>query len=168
MLPTSLLLWITFPLLSSATQILFNSPPRPNNSLSFQLRHIHAVTNTRRIVFADVQPGSSLDGLLGEDNEYAVMTKPIRTHRPSSFASHERARLKAFRWDKHFKNDGIEELIWSDEEIIGPNVTDRETLLQLAKMTNNAYADGKNGNGREWYEIGKEWNTVRVLLPGLQ
>jgi len=76
--------------------------------------------------------------------------------------------LKAFRWDKHFKNDGIEELIWSDEEIIGPNVTDRETLLQLAKMTNNAYADGKNGNGREWYEIGKEWNTVRVLLPGLQ
>ncbi|KIJ31810.1 hypothetical protein M422DRAFT_61625 [Sphaerobolus stellatus SS14] len=40
---------------------------------------------------------------------------------------------------------------------MAPNVTDRETLLLLAKMTNNAYAHEENG--REWYDLGKQWNT---------
>jgi len=40
-------------------------------------------------------------------------------------------------------------------------VTSREALLELAKMTNNAYAyPGNGGNQRHWYELGSKWNST--------
>lgn len=45
---------------------------------------------------------------------------------------------------------------WSTERIIAPNVTDVDTILTLAKMTLDAYAD-KPGNG-DWQDVGAPFN----------
>lgn len=55
-----------------------------------------------------------------------------------------------------------EAIDWDEIEVEGPDVEDRQTLLLLAKMTNNAYlSPGEQG----WYELGDNWNVVRVYLP---
>ena len=48
-------------------------------------------------------------------------------------------------------------LNWGEEEIVGPDVESRETLLALAKMTSNAYLQPDD---KEWYSLGKNWTTV--------
>ena len=48
-------------------------------------------------------------------------------------------------------------LDWDEDEVPGPDVESRETLLELAKITNNAYLEpGEPG----WYELGDNWNVV--------
>ncbi|GLB35645.1 putative lipase (class 3) [Lyophyllum shimeji] len=49
-----------------------------------------------------------------------------------------------------------EPLRWTDEEVKGPNVQQRETLLQLAKMTYNSYVTPKDS---DWYDLGRRWNA---------
>jgi len=49
-------------------------------------------------------------------------------------------------------------LDWEEDEVTGPDVTRRETLLLLAKMTSNSYFVPGN---REWYNLTDEWNVVR-------
>ena len=55
---------------------------------------------------------------------------------------------------QHQKSLSLE---WDDVEIIGPDYEDRLTLLELAKMTGNAYALPGRPN---WYEVDPAWNTV--------
>lgn len=51
--------------------------------------------------------------------------------------------------------------IWDEDEIVGPDVNDRNTLLTLAKMTSNAYFNGPSEKG--WYDLGQEWNNVCIV-----
>lgn len=39
-----------------------------------------------------------------------------------------------------------------------PNVKDRQTVLALAQMTNNAYSDPDTRE--DWYDLGTKWNVV--------
>jgi len=48
-------------------------------------------------------------------------------------------------------------LDWVEDETIAPEVEHRESLLELAKMTNNAYVEPDDP---AWYDIGS-WNSVR-------
>lgn len=125
-------------------------PPGP---LRFQLRHQHAVSNSSRVVFSDIQE-SLFTPLLPESYTYETQTRRLTTHRPSSLAAHASARLRYMR-------DGQSDAqLWEEEEILGPNVTSRTTLQTLAKMTNNAYYEpGEKG----WYDLGSDWNAVRAL-----
>jgi hypothetical protein len=41
---------------------------------------------------------------------------------------------------------------------MGPDVESRATLLELAKMTNNAYVEPDDP---AWYDLGANWNDVR-------
>ena len=94
--------------------------------LRFQLRHEHAVANASRIIFSDI--ATSL-----VQEEYGVSTLQISSHRPLSFSAFSSARFRAMR---HRQNDA---LLWQETDVLGPDVTRRETLLTLAKMTSNAY-----------------------------
>jgi putative lipase involved disintegration of autophagic bodies len=49
-------------------------------------------------------------------------------------------------------------LPWYETEILEPNAEKRETLLELAKMTNNAYVTPDDS---QWYELSEKWSTVR-------
>ena len=128
-------------LLPSALQFLITSllwkeeRPRPqDNSLTFELRHEHAVANGSLLVFSDVP---KFRQLAGEDDrlQYSVRTKATQSH------------IFTQLFDS-----------WDEVEVPGPNVTDRETLHTLAMMTNNAYHEDPDQKG--WYDLGPDWNPV--------
>jgi hypothetical protein len=132
-------------LLPSALQFLVSSLlwkeeyPRPlDNSLTFELRHEHAVTNGSLLVFSDVP---KFRQLAGEDDrlQYFVKTKATQSHVLTQFLNS-----------------------WDEVEVPGPNVTDRETLYALAMMTNNAYYQDPETKG--WYDLGPDWNSVSDLF----
>lgn len=127
--------------------------------LQFELRHLHAVSSsTAHVIFSDVSPQAlktlSSDTSGSTKSSYSVRSRLGKTFRPSSFAAHERARLRSLRFGEN------EWLDWDEEEIISPDVESRETLLELAKITNNAYVDPEDP---AWYDLGDGWNAVNPL-----
>lgn len=128
--------------------------------LQFELRHLHAVSSsTAHVIFSDVSPQAlktlSSDTSGSTKSSYSIRSRLEKTFRPSSFAAHERARLRSLRFGEN------EWLDWDEEETIGPDVESRETLLELAKMTNNAYVDPEDP---AWYDLGDGWNAVNPFF----
>lgn len=76
----------------------------------------------------------------------------MKTYRPRSYEEFTHARWRSIQ------SQESERIEWVEEEVLGPDVEDRETLLTLAKMTYNSYIDRK---GTTWYDLGKDWNVVR-------
>lgn len=117
------------------------TPPSP---LAFQLRHVHGVSNESTVVFQDVPDAIATESI------HSVNTRRMRVHRPRSTASFHRARLRS-RIERV-----IEPLDWDEDDVVGPDPADREALLELAKMTNNAYLDiGEAG----WYNLTDQWKN---------
>jgi lipase ATG15 len=152
MLPTALAALVV-PLINLFTHKTWQPVQEPCPTLLFELRHLHAVaSNSSRIIFTDVFP-DKLQAVQGYSNgSYPIRTRPITTHRPSSFAAFARARTRALRFGE------TEWLDWEEEEVLAPDVESREVLLHLAKMTNNAYVDPDDP---AWYDLNEGWNTVR-------
>jgi lipase ATG15 len=130
-------------LLPSALQLLITSLlwkeeyTRPqDNSLTFELRHEHAVTDGSLSVFSDVP---KFRQLTGEDDrlQYSINTKATQSH---------------------FFTQSLNS--WDEVEVPGPNATDRETLHTLAMMTNNAYHADPDRKG--WYDLGPDWDPVSL------
>jgi hypothetical protein len=130
-----------------------------SNSLKFELRHLHATTaiDSARIIFTDVEPQKLVSsGVFVSDTSgstkpiYNVETRRMTAHKPASVEAHTRARLRSRKFME------TEALDWDEDVVIGPDVEKRETLLELAKMTNNAYVEPDDP---AWYDIGR-WNDV--------
>jgi lipase ATG15 len=140
-----------------------NQHPGNNVSptLKFELRHLHAVSSSSAtVLFSDVSSPELLQTHTLSDPSgstkatYSIQTSLIKTHRPSSFASFSNARLRSLQFGE---NEWVD---WKEDEIMGPNVESRETLLELAKMTNNAYLEpGDPG----WYGLNETWKVVRLF-----
>ncbi len=133
-----------------------------SSSLKFELRHLHATTaiDSARIIFTDVEPQKLVSsGVFVSDTSgstkptYNVETRRMTAHKPGSLEAHTRARLRSPKFME------TEALDWNEDVIIGPDVEKRETLLELAKMTNNAYVEPDDP---AWYDIGG-WNKVRFF-----
>jgi hypothetical protein len=136
-------------------QVLWNTaaPPAPEpRPLTFTLRHQHSVTQGSRIIFSETNNPNALVS----DASYTIRTKPMTVHRPTSMTAHATARSRSMRFGQTTSSS----LLWDEALVEGPDVVDRETLLTLAKMTNNAYYDSSNQTG--WYDLGPKWNTVRL------
>ncbi|RPD55704.1 alpha/beta-hydrolase [Lentinus tigrinus ALCF2SS1-7] len=131
-LPRALQLLLASSLWSPSPQ----SPP--DTRLRFELRHEHALSNTSRVVFSDVAP--SADFALGGSS---IRAKRTTVHKPVSQA------LSGVR----FRGG---DLTWDTTEVDGPDVQDREALLLLAKIANNAYTAS---GAKDWYDIGPDWNN---------
>ncbi|KAJ7285296.1 alpha/beta-hydrolase [Mycena rebaudengoi] len=136
-------------LLASLLSLLTDSPDVqtvPPPALTFELRHLHAVSPAAHVVFSDVPQRA---GLLAA-NSHTVHTRPIRAFKPPSFALHAAARARSMRFGESL------DLPWDEEEIPAPDVEDRLTLLELAKMSNNAYVEPEDP---AWYELGANWTV---------
>ena len=152
MLPTSLagLLVHLFNLFTG------NSKPRHGGNtispaLKFELRHLHAVSSSSAtVLFSDVSSPKLL-----ESTTYSIQTSLTKTYRPSSFASFSHARLRSLQFGEN------EWVNWEEDEITGPDVESRETLLELAKMANNAYLEPDEPG---WYALNETWNVVRPFF----
>ncbi|TFK82582.1 alpha/beta-hydrolase [Polyporus arcularius HHB13444] len=91
-----------------------------------------------RVVLSDVAPSARF----GLDSP-SIRTKRTSVHRPLSQS------LSGVR----FRSG---DLTWDTTEVDGPDVQDREALLLLAKMANNAYTEPR---AKDWYDIGPDWNN---------
>lgn len=132
-LPTML-----YNILPNALQYLLASWLIPHKTaLQFELRHEHALSaHNQRVVFSDVKPTSGF-----RPGTFSIKTTPTTVHKPLSAAA------ARFRHGEP----------WDPVEVDGPDVQDREVLLLLAKMANNAYTEPKQ---KDWYDIGPNWNNV--------
>jgi hypothetical protein len=86
---------------------------------------------------------------------WTLQARPTTVHRPRSQAGLQRARLRSLR---HSESEKVE---WEAVETLGPDIEDRHTLAQLARMTGNAYALPGQKN---WYDIDPNWNNVCIVL----
>ncbi|KAF8842632.1 alpha/beta-hydrolase [Paxillus ammoniavirescens] len=134
-----------------ASLLWLEDTPQPHHQatprISFQLRHHHAVTNSSHVIFSDVRPSQLISHSLkapADPHTYTVDTSHLVAYKPSSYSAFRSARLRSIQQGQ---NDGN---LWEGVEVLGPDVTDRETLLALAKMSNNAYYAGKEAG---WYDI---------------
>ena len=150
-LPTSLQLLLS-PLLLLLSpdihqELLINPQSR---SQTFTLRHEHAVANDSRILFTNANRRQTQLFTSSDPHFHSLKVSDIETHRPKSFSEFNSARTG------HFTDADL----WFQETIPAPRVDDRETLLTLAKMTNNAYYQPDE---KGWYDLGSGWsNNVRV------
>ncbi|KAI0264366.1 Alpha/Beta hydrolase protein [Gloeopeniophorella convolvens] len=121
----------------------------PSSALNFRLRHMHAATSSAQVYFADMQQHRARVSSGAESSQLSIATQPLRTTRLSS--------LEAFTAARHMSMRGQSAMLdWEEEEVPGPDVTRRETLLLLAKMTNDAYySPGTSG----WYNLTEQWDV---------
>ncbi|KAG6835503.1 putative lipase atg15, partial [Arthromyces matolae] len=118
-------------------------------SLQFQLRHVHAISPSAQVFFSDV-PQHTIQSQNSAQNTYVVQSHRISSFRPPSFHEFSEARVRSL----HFGQ--TQPLQWDEEEVLAPNVESRDVILELAKMTNNAYVAPDDA---AWYDLGDEWNV---------
>ncbi|KAK7690450.1 hypothetical protein QCA50_005548 [Cerrena zonata] len=120
--------------------------------VEFQLRHYHTITADAQILFHDA-PEDLSDSIrlpLSPNPSYTIKTKRTTSHKPQSYEDYLYARSLSIQGEPY------REIQWAEDDIIAPDVENRQTLLELAKMTNNAYLEpGEAG----WYELSGEWNV---------
>ena len=129
-------------------------PPQRDDSLRFELRHYHAVASDNNVVFSDALPSVQLT-----EAPYIVRTRSISTFRPSSFDQFTRAR--SYSRQVRDRNAATHLLHWDEDEVIAPDVDNHSTILELAKMTNNAYVEPGSS---EWYKLESNWTVVSWRL----
>ncbi|KAF5353598.1 hypothetical protein D9758_013773 [Tetrapyrgos nigripes] len=125
-----------------------NTNPNPcTNTLTFRLAHAHALTNESGTIFRDFKGNGS-----GNDGGGA------RNRSRGSFSFHGEDDIDDFDPSS----------FWSPETIPAPNVSDRYTLLTLAKMMQNAYFSPptSGGSSSDWYDLGPEWNPNSTFSYG--
>jgi putative lipase involved disintegration of autophagic bodies len=83
----------------------------------------------------------------------SLKARPITVYRPKSLDAHEHARLRSLL---HAETEPIE---WEQMVVSGPDIEDRHTLSQLARMTANAYQLPGHKN---WYDLDSSWNANAV------
>lgn len=161
-LPSTLLTFLSSLLFTAPTP---PSPPPPSsNGLQFTLRQYHAVTQDARVLFHDLPSAASV---VSESLSEPLRTRRVPLHRPripdywrdpNAHAASKQNRGDNDLGDGFNFNGGGD---WEEDEVDAPDVERRETLLALAKMTNNAYMEpGEAG----WYDLGGTWNVVSVSI----
>lgn len=149
MLPTTLLAYLTqwLTLVSFPTDNKPHDDRQPNNQLTFELRHLHSHSGAR-VLFSDV-PNSIRSS---SSAPLKLRTSRMITHKPRSRDSFVQARWRSMRDSQSMQ------FPWDEDEVDGPNVEDRETLLLLAEMTYNAYVEPADP---DWYDHEDDWPDVR-------
>lgn len=145
--------------------------PQPSQS-SLQFRHQHAfiaspdlprafssAAKPPQILFNDhlVAPNSQEQVIWELSEDYTAAGKEL--HRLKS----HRRKIHRLRYPERLQESRIRALRlsqtaavdWDEVEVDMPDLTDRLTVLELAKLTGNAYAIP---DSRGWYDTGGKWN----------
>ena len=125
-----------------------NEPSPERISLSFNFHQEY-----RGLEGSQFPSHVQIDAAQGEPT-WALQSRPTTVYRPGSYASLQRARLRSMH---HAESEKVE---WITTETLGPDIEDRHTLAQLARMTGNAYALPDEDN---WYDVDTNWNNVCII-----
>jgi len=86
----------------------------------------------------------------------ALRTRRTTVYRPRSLEAFNDARMRSI----YMSQSPINPIEWEMKEVRGPDVEDRHTLAQLARMSGDAYALPGRSN---WWEVDQAWNQVNML-----
>jgi lipase ATG15 len=151
------------------------SPQTPPQTLEFELRHLHAVSPAGHVLFAtpsqqEVQLHATSFNINVNEQHHTLHTRPVKTYRPGARSfdafSSRTTHPHQHAFNSYRPNKGVELLRWDEDEVPGPDVTRRDTLLTLAKMTSNAYYPNSTETG--WWDLGGNWTFVRhsfIYMP---
>lgn len=155
---------LTFQPIHAYTHTTFNSSTRPSLLLH------NATTPTSYLNIPDLGSLQSLD----EDNAYlidnpaphiassplTIRTTPIIVRRPRIRPPSILSWALSARNERYTSGNTSDNWLapdyadvdgdWEDVEVMGPDVTDRQTLLALAKISSNAYV---TPDGGEWWPV---------------
>ncbi|KAJ3566602.1 hypothetical protein NP233_g6902 [Leucocoprinus birnbaumii] len=108
-------------------------------------------TTSNDILFADVRSPEQIHAL-GHDsfNLKILSTRRLSIPRTSAL-SFQAARQRSRVYGESIALD------WSDDQVEGPDVSNKEVLLNLAKMTSNSYFEVGD---KAWYDLGQRWNQT--------
>lgn len=95
------------------------------------------------------------DPLTPPPTPVTLSARPTSVWRPRDPMQLQRARLRSLR---HGESEPVQ---WDRVELLGPDVEDKHTLGQLARMSGNAYSVPGQ---KSWYDLDTLWNTVRLRL----
>ncbi|CED84793.1 alpha beta-hydrolase [Phaffia rhodozyma] len=127
---------------------LFNQPiatsvQSPHVSFKLRAHHSHHPTDPSALLLSTTLSPSSFASTSSRD-PLIVRTRKVKVYKPKSQETYQAARFKT-------RTSRIDQdLEWEGVEVEGPDVTDRETLSSLAKMTSNAYVLPSDS---EWFPI---------------
>lgn len=131
---------------------------------TFTLRHVHTThAESGHIRWADIPHAESARSL--STPRHTLETKSMSVHRPVSQAAFHKLRANSRKRRREnpilgglaLAQDWEQSLAWEEHDVDGPATDKRETLLVLAKMTNNAYFPTKQPG---WYDLGRNWTSV--------
>ncbi|KAF7796691.1 hypothetical protein EIP86_007874 [Pleurotus ostreatoroseus] len=90
------------------------------------------------------------DPLLPPSATAVLSARPTFIWRPRDPFQYEHARQRSLR---HGESEPVQ---WERVEVMGPDIEDKQTVGQLARMSGNAYAIPGQKN---WYDLDGMWNT---------
>jgi lipase ATG15 len=150
--------------------IPIDTAPRPSQQHEFTLRHIlhkgsHQYPNLFRKV--DITPGLSLDHIQDgdEDPDYVTTVLSTDSYRTNSapmtierLADRRRSTIDRLLEAGQMRGEAVSlpASAWSMDDMDAPNITDKETILSLARMASNAYIL-KPRTG-DWVDVGGGFN----------
>jgi len=153
---------------SSAFTTVDNQELRTQDGSHFSIRHIfHHTTKGqgdihRRLDVASksyarpchmsIEEGEYVDLM----NQRLGFTQNIRT--TTHLADRSRHALEVYRTSGYTAQD---QSGWISRPILSPNVTDRETLINLAEVASNAYIAVPHTE--DWIDVGAKWNVVSLF-----
>ncbi|KAI0664656.1 alpha/beta-hydrolase [Cubamyces menziesii] len=130
-------------------------PQLPRTPISFRLQHEYTgpgpqalpedPSDLRQLVLdrQDI-------GIVPSPAAFALQARPTTVYRPRSPVDYQHARLRSLHAQES------EPVEWEEVQVLGPDVEDKHTLSQLARMSGDAYALPGRKN---WYDIDPAWNT---------
>ncbi|KAI0333517.1 alpha/beta-hydrolase [Cubamyces sp. BRFM 1775] len=127
--------------------------PKPSRTpISFRLQHEY--TGPGAQAPPDDPSQLVLDrqdiGITSSPTALALQARPTTFYRPRSPVDYQHARLRSLHAQES------EPVEWEEVQVLGPDVEDKHTLSQLARMSGDAYALPGRKN---WYDIDATWNT---------
>lgn len=129
-----------------------------NKEHTLKLKHIyhHASANgpiPKLFRKYDINP--SVNVMSNQDNSYSLRSKLQVVERPTASDINEFL-TSDNRWRNTVRSMYLESSIG-----LVPDIEQRESILALAQMTNNAYLD-INLNETDWYDLGPQWQVVSI------
>ncbi|KAF2144934.1 uncharacterized protein K452DRAFT_316078 [Aplosporella prunicola CBS 121167] len=155
---------VQLPVLPSGTPQNVPSSKPKNREMEFTLKHVfhhgtHKYPNLHRRL--DVKPDAPLY-IASEDGSPKELAPPLRAR--SQPANIERlvdrspetinSYLEAKRWSGHPVQ--LPASAWTVDEVAGPNVTDKESVLTFARVAANAYV--LEPHTGDWIDVGSGFN----------
>lgn len=141
-------LLLAFGLICHASAAALGSEPR---EIIFQSAQEYALSHEAAF---DAQEPVFVTSKSPSGTTYPLRARPTSVWRPRDPTALQHARWRSL----HFQES--EPVQWEVVETLGPDIEDKHTLSQLARMTGNAYAMPGQKN---WYDVDEAWNTVRRL-----